>query len=74
MVIVSLFVLPHVAWFNYPGLTAHVTDDLLAKCLLYGLMLPNVAREAFLPVPYLSQAWSIGVEEQFYLFWPLVMQ
>ena len=25
-------------------------------------------------VPYLSQSWSIGTEEQFYLFWPFVIQ
>lgn len=74
VVILSLFVIPHIHWFDYPGLTPYATDHLLSKCLLYGLMLPNVAREAFVSVPYLSQAWSIGVEEQFYIFWPWVIQ
>lgn len=69
----GLFILPHVWWLDYPKLTGHSTDHLVGKIFFYGLMLPNVARELYLPIPYLSQAWSIGVEEQFYLFWPWVI-
>lgn len=69
----ALFVLPRLPWLSYPGTTGAATDHLLGKILLYGFMLPNVARELYPPVLYLSQAWSIGVEEQFYVFWPFVI-
>jgi peptidoglycan/LPS O-acetylase OafA/YrhL len=39
----------------------------LALCMLF---LPNVALGFFPPVVGMSHAWSIGVEEQFYLIWP----
>jgi peptidoglycan/LPS O-acetylase OafA/YrhL len=33
---------------------------------------PNLANQFFAPVMGASHLWSIGVEEQFYLFWPLI--
>ena len=73
VVLLALFVLPHISWMSYPGQTEHATEHLGGKLLFYCLMLPNIARELYLPVPYLAQAWSIGVEEQFYLLWPWVI-
>ena len=40
--------------------------------LLYLLILPNIAVSYF-KIPGSSQAWSIGVEEQFYILWPLLV-
>ncbi len=37
-------------------------------------MFPNLAFSIYSPVPLIGQAWSIGVEEQFYLFWPLFIR
>jgi peptidoglycan/LPS O-acetylase OafA/YrhL len=34
------------------------------------LVLPNMA----IPVPFISQIWSVGVEEQFYLVWPWLVK
>jgi peptidoglycan/LPS O-acetylase OafA/YrhL len=73
VVILSLFVLPHIAFLYYPNLTPLVHEQLLGKTVLYGLILPNVAKEVYPMVPYLLQAWSIGVEEQFYIIWPLLI-
>jgi peptidoglycan/LPS O-acetylase OafA/YrhL len=42
--------------------------------LLVFLFLPNVQLLLFnRAIPYEAQAWSIGVEEQFYLVWPFFM-
>jgi len=38
------------------------------------LILPNIVTGVFKHIPYLSQNWSIGVEEQFYYFWPWVIR
>ena len=44
------------------------------KLALFLLILPNVATCVYPHIPYLSQTWSIGVEEQFYYFWPWVVR
>ncbi|MDC1204071.1 acyltransferase family protein, partial [Salibacteraceae bacterium] len=38
------------------------------------LLLPNYAYVLFSGVPFFLHAWSIGVEEQFYVFWPLLFK
>ncbi len=38
----------------------------------YFLFMPNVAYALFGNIPYIDQTWSIGVEEQFYIFWPML--
>ena len=37
-------------------------------------MLPNLALASFPAVAHAGQLWSIGVEEQFYLFWPVLFE
>ncbi len=41
--------------------------------LLYILILPNIALSYNFLIAGCSQAWSIGVEEQFYILWPLLV-
>lgn len=50
----------HEPYFNFPSVTSGF--------LLYALFVPNFA-SAFYKVGLLYPLWSIGVEEQFYLFW-----
>jgi len=45
-----------------------------ANLILYLLLCPHVATAIFTPVNYAAQAWSIGVEEQFYAVWPWLMK
>ncbi|MDU1889837.1 MAG: acyltransferase [Dysgonomonas sp.] len=46
-----------------------------AFCLvLFLLFLPNVVPLFCGNLPYVSHTWSIGVEEQFYLIWPILMK
>ena len=72
-VILGLFVLPNIDFFYYPNLTPFVTEYLPGKILLYGLILPNIVAFTYKTVPYLPQLWSIGVEEQFYIIWPILI-
>ena len=47
---------------NYPSLLLHV------------FFFPNIAFIAGFPLPRLSHYWTLGVEEQFYSFWPLFLR
>jgi peptidoglycan/LPS O-acetylase OafA/YrhL len=73
-VFLGLFVLPHIPYLNITGETELIQVDFTEKLILYLLILPNIVTGVFKHIPYLSQNWSIGVEEQFYYFWPWVVR
>lgn len=64
VVLLSIGVLP--ALIHRTGLPDHVDWKISA---LYVFMIPNLGR-LFPPVIGVYQFWYIGVQEQFYLFWP----
>ncbi len=75
IVILSLAVLPHIPLFLVPGDGLDIIyRHLSTKILLFILFLPNLMPFLGGIVPYASQTWSIGTEEQFYLIWPLLMK
>lgn len=41
---------------------------------LYYFILPNLAMSGFGSIAHIAHLWSIGVEEQFYLIWPLILK
>jgi peptidoglycan/LPS O-acetylase OafA/YrhL len=49
-------------------------QDFWPKITLFCCMLPNLAIFLYQPVAVFAQAWSIGVEEQFYFIWPVLMK
>ncbi len=53
---------------HFETTTPFLTDALL----LYLLMLPNFCSVLFTRFIAASHLWSVAVEEQFYLFWPLL--
>lgn len=73
-VFLGLFVLPEISYLNISGETELIKVDFTEKLLFYILILPNIVTGVFKHIPYLSQNWSIGVEEQFYYFWPWVVR
>lgn len=73
IVICSLFIFPNISFFDIPVLSEHVHDNFFAKSLYYLSFLPNVGYTIYPHIPYASQTWSVGVEEQFYLLWPVLM-
>jgi peptidoglycan/LPS O-acetylase OafA/YrhL len=73
IVILGLFILPHIKAMAVPGYTEEIHNHFLAKTLMFLSFIPDVAYAVYKHVPYAEQAWSVGVEEQFYVIWPLLI-
>lgn len=74
-IVLALFVLPQFNLFSLPGYGVEVVHkDLLLKTVLYATLFANIVLANVGFVPFASQAWSIGTEEQFYLIWPVLMK
>jgi peptidoglycan/LPS O-acetylase OafA/YrhL len=73
IVILGFFVLPHFTSINIPYLEKDFHEHFGTDLGLYVFILPNLAFSMFRAVPHIGQVWSIGVEEQFYIFWPLLV-
>lgn len=73
----GFFVLPLSGLFYVPAQSEWLESHFWLNFFLYLIILPNLAL-AFSPlgtsVPNIGQSWSIGVEEQFYLIWPVLMK
>lgn len=74
VVLLGLFVLPHFEFFHVPGWSADTFLGFDVKLLLFLLILPNAVLVLYPPMPFMKQTWSIGVEEQFYIIWPLIIK
>jgi peptidoglycan/LPS O-acetylase OafA/YrhL len=71
----SLAVLPRIPMFLSPAYDLDfVYRHLTQKIILFIFFLPNLLPFLGGIIPYASQTWSIGTEEQFYLVWPLLMK
>lgn len=73
IVLSSIFIFPYFSFFRSDA-TSIIDNNFIYILLLSITILPNVTLFKFGAVPFSSQAWSIGVEEQFYLFWPLLIK
>jgi len=74
IVCLALFILPSFSFFNWPIWTESLHSNFNSKVLLFLLILPNVSQALYPSIAFGSQAWSVGVEEQFYLFWPWIIK
>ena len=75
ILILGFFVIPHFPqWSEVPNPAFKpVSEHFWEKLLLYIFILPNLAVAYFGEITGTSQSWSLGTEEQFYLFWPLII-
>ena len=74
LVFLTFVVLPRITFFAVPKYSAVMPENFWSTLLLYVFLLPQVALSIFEPVPFAEPLWSIGVEEQFYLIWPVLMK
>lgn len=74
IVFLSFFVLSRFHIFDIPAWSAHFFEHFSWKLILFMLFLPNLAFILYPPIPCAFPAWSVGVEEQFYLLWPVLMK
>ena len=74
IIVLGLFVLPHISFFDIPKYTEGVHYKFGVKLLFYGLLFPNVIANLYPYMPFIAQTWSIGIEEQFYLVWPWMVK
>jgi peptidoglycan/LPS O-acetylase OafA/YrhL len=58
-----------------PGQDKFFQQNFWGNLMLYAVFMPNLAFSIYTTaVPNIGQSWSIGVEEQFYLLWPLLIR
>jgi peptidoglycan/LPS O-acetylase OafA/YrhL len=74
LVFLTFIVLPRIGFFAVPKYSADLPIYFQYTFPLYLLLLPQLALSIFPPVPFAEPLWSIGVEEQFYLLWPVLMK
>lgn len=75
VVLAAFFILPNISVIAIPNLMNDINEHFGFYFLLFLFFLPNLALQGYGAVlPYASQSWSVGVEEQFYLIWPLLMK
>ena len=74
IIVISFFILPKIEFFNLDINSNHFNDNFAIQLLLFIFFLPNLALGLFTPVPYASQSWSIGYEEQYYFIWPWMVK
>jgi peptidoglycan/LPS O-acetylase OafA/YrhL len=74
LVILTCFLLiPHIPLFDIYGYSETLYHNFWQKFLFCLGLMPNVALPIYGEIPYAAPAWSIGVEEQFYILWPLLI-
>lgn len=73
IIVVCYFIIPPTQFFYINGYSEFIYDNFLSKLLYSFFFMPNVALSVYKGIPYAAPLWSVGVEEQFYLFWPLLL-
>lgn len=74
IMVLGFFVMPMFPSLSLGAPFINVKDHLNWNIVLYILFLPHIQSIVIGPILYAAQAWSIGIEEQFYVFWPFVVK
>lgn len=71
---IGFYIMPHFSLLSLGAPFVNVHDHMFYNILMYVLFIPHIQLIAFGPILYSAQAWSIGIEEQFYVFWPFLVK
>lgn len=71
LVILCFLIFPHMQLLQYPGFDDNFLSEKSQAFLLYLSFFPNLSNLLYGNVLYINQTWSLGVEEFFYIFFPL---
>jgi peptidoglycan/LPS O-acetylase OafA/YrhL len=75
VVLLALFFFPYIKMMVWPGYPIEIVHSNLAlKLFFFFTFFSNLVLSNFGVIPYASQTWSIGLEEQFYLVWPVIVK
>ncbi|WP_247237178.1 acyltransferase [Telluribacter sp. SYSU D00476] len=74
IIALSYFVFPYIPLFEYPGANENVFNYYGERLAFLAVVLPNYAFVVYNLPYWCAQAWSIGVEEQFYYLWPWIIK
>lgn len=72
-ILFCFLVIPYIPLFYIKNYSELLQPNFGYKFAFSMFMMPNVALTIFGKIPYAGPAWSIGVEEQFYLIWPFIV-
>lgn len=70
----GFFVFPYLTFTQAPNNFTFLFSNYGLNLGLFLFLLPNVAYIINGAIPFISQMWSVGVEEQFYFQWPILMK
>ena len=73
ILIFGFFIIPKIS-IIYSDLQSVLDYEYNSKLFEYILFVPNYTLAKLNIVPFSTHLWSIGVEEQFYLIWPLLIK
>jgi len=71
---IGFCILPYIEIFSVPNLMQSFFTGFKLKVICQLFFLPYAAPILYAFMPYTFQTWSIGIEEQFYLFVPILIK
>ena len=74
IIFLGFLIFPHIDFLNIPGKSQLIDTGNFIQVSLFTFFLANFGFILFGNLPFIDQTWSIGVEEQFYLIWPLIIK
>lgn len=74
ILIVSFFIIPQIDFFNVPNYGDKSESFLFPTFFTYLFLLANVGFIYFPTIAFANVLWSVAVEEQFYLIWPIIIK
>lgn len=74
IIAIAFFILPSINFFHIPNLSDRLQENFFTLFIFFIFFIPNIALVMFPPVPYAATLWSVSVEEQFYIVWPIIFK